>query len=400
MASYEDSVRWIQRWPGSLALEKRVPSIITYDRWQPRQVTGWGYLSEDPPYIDDNTTYVEWFRNYLDPALLRGRTPAELIPPLTTQEGVERYCEDYLRCLYCHIESQLSNDLTKPWATTAVQFLFSVPFQWGPDTIKIFRNTLVKAGFGSSPSHTLGVGVTEAEAIAFHAYNRFPEFKVEALGQVVLVVNTGESSSYGCLLRVFDDNREFVRLQHIHGVGGELGMLTIDTSFEALVYQRLKLAVGGPTSHGNYEDIAWQMARSTEFRIQKLAYDCEEGKDTTFFAVPLPGTSIYKEHEACGIANGEMRFAKEDLRKTFDLEVEKLLELLRFQLHAMEKSSPYSVVQILLDGEFGTIPYVVRKIKSAFVGYQIQVRVCPDPILAVACGLVEQRQWGLRSSGV
>ena len=82
---------------------------------------------------------------------------------------VEKWYEDYLRLLYRHIEFKLSPELLRtPWHNAKIEFIFSVPTTWKPPTVENFRALAERAGFGTAWSHTLTVGLTEAEAAAVH----------------------------------------------------------------------------------------------------------------------------------------------------------------------------------------------------------------------------------------
>jgi hypothetical protein len=81
----------------------------------------------------------------------------------------------------------------------------------------------------------------------------------------------------------------------------------------------------------------------------------------------------------------------EDLEKRFDVQVEQPLELLPSQLQEMQKLPGHRVVQMLLNGVFGNIPYVFDRIQSTFLDDGIQIGICPDPQLAVSRGVIQKQ---------
>jgi hypothetical protein len=292
--------------------------------------------------------------------------------------------------LYGHIEAKLSNELSQLWVTAAVQFLFTVPVDWLPDTIKRFRSIVFKAGFGGPPSHALEVGTTEAEAAVIHAYDCVPRWRKEALGKVLLVCDAGQFRTYVCLFRALDATRGFTQFEKLQvHTDAKLGFCNIDSSFEALVYQRLQLADKIGCLGIDIASVAWEMVKSREFLNQKLV--CGSADSLPLFVVPIPGLHQGYNNEKCDIRRGEMLFWTTDLEKFFDAQVEQLSELLRSQLQEMQKLSRSRVVQILLNGVFYNVPYVFNRIRSAFLDHGIQIGICPEPQLAVARGVIKKQ---------
>jgi hypothetical protein len=68
----------------------------------------------------------------------------------------------------------LKGELANRWEDANIEFIFSVPTTWKLPTIERFRSTIGRAGFGSSPSHKIEIGLTEAEAAAVHTARAFP----------------------------------------------------------------------------------------------------------------------------------------------------------------------------------------------------------------------------------
>lgn len=91
-----------------------------------------------------------------------------------TNESLSRYT-DYFRFLYRTIEARLRGELASRWEDAKIEFIFSVPTTWKPiPTVERFKKIIAAAGFGSSPSHTAAIGLTEAEAAAVHTARSMP----------------------------------------------------------------------------------------------------------------------------------------------------------------------------------------------------------------------------------
>jgi hypothetical protein len=73
----------------------------------------------------------------------------------------------------------LQAELSRRWEDANVEFIFSVPTAWKPQTVERFRSTFERAGFGRHQNHRADIGLTEAEAAAVHTARAFPTlFKV------------------------------------------------------------------------------------------------------------------------------------------------------------------------------------------------------------------------------
>lgn len=114
--------------------------------------------------------------------------------------------------------------------------------------------------------------------------------------------------------------------------------------------------------------------------------------------------------------------AREDLKSLFDRQVQKLIKLIDAQLQNMQQKHPTQPVvsaklklceavtdrlrqaHLVLSGGLGHSPYVQQQLRSRYAtggGHQnarnIQVRVAPDPQLAVCKGIVADRVRRLRA---
>lgn len=391
-------VKWIQKWPGrSQANENKVPTIVVYPCHN-SVPSSWGFQSETvtEQYADDKD-YKDWFKTHLDPARLAQAQKKDPEGSPRSVEEVEKYSTDYLRLLYRHIESKLASDIQgATWEHASIEFIFSVPTTWKPEVVEKFRYVVKKAGFGSWPSHQVDIGLTEAEAAAVHT-------SVEASGifkerDVLLVCDAGGGTTDLSVLRATDTTGESLSLEQLDVVYGDtIGSAAIDDGFEKLVRARLEKADQAHSLGISPEEAAWKMMKSKDFQNTK----CEHGSpdDTPIFSVPIPGlNSKYVNHSAA-IENGEMRFSRDDLRGLFGNQIQKLITLIDSQLYNMQKKFPNEqVAHLVLSGGLGHSPDVQQHLRAQYASrnghlnaQNMQVRIAPDPQLAVCKGIVADR---------
>jgi hypothetical protein len=163
-------VKCLQKWPGrAQAHENKVPTVLVYPIGNPTP-SSWGFLSETAvEQNSDNREHVDWFKTFLDPAQLERKQKTDPADAPRSMGEVKKWYEDYLRLLYRHIEFKLSSELSRTsWHDARIEFRFSVPTTWEPQTVQLFRSIAERAGFGQAPKHSTSIELTEAEAAAVH----------------------------------------------------------------------------------------------------------------------------------------------------------------------------------------------------------------------------------------
>ncbi|KAI4276552.1 MAG: hypothetical protein L6R38_005639 [Xanthoria sp. 2 TBL-2021] len=393
-----ESVRWIQKWPGrGQANENKVPTVLVYPNNQ-QKPSSWGFLSETVAEQNaPDKEYKDWFKTFLDPARLGQKQAEDPVYSPRSLEEVERLYEDYHRLLYKHIEFKLSVELSKiSWHSASVEFIFSVPTTWPPQIVEKYREIVQRAGFAQCKNHTLSIGLTEAEAAAVHT-------SLEASGifrekDILLVCDAGGGTTDLSVLEVSDTSTNALSLKQLDVVfGATIGSAAIDYDFEAYARSRLELANLTSPLPMSPEQVAWEMMKSRDFQNTK----CEHGgpDDAPVFSVPIPKLDPAYVNHTIGIECGEMKFTREELQRLFDKQVQKLVGLIDTQLQNMQKKHPgQQVNHLILAGGLGHSPYVQDRLRARFLkggghsnAANIQVRVAPDPQLAVCKGLVGDR---------
>jgi hypothetical protein len=360
----------------------------------------WGFAAEQrAEQTNPDREIVDWFKVYLDDGLLaamRERDPENT--PSSIAE-VETWFEDFLRQLYKHIEFRLGSELpvNKTWAGSLIEFIFSVPTTWPPPTVERFRSILSRAGYNQFPYHSISVGLTEAEAAAVSTSVEAPGMFREH--EIILVCDVGGGTTDLGVLSVENVGSAAISLKQLDVVQGRsIGSVKIDEAFEKLVLEKLQRADAVKPLGVEIEAAAWHMMKSREYQNAK----CDHGSpdDTIVFVVPVTDLSTDYVNEAHGISNGGMQFTQSELRTLFDVQVNRLFELIDKQLTRFQTKSPNAIIShLVLSGGLGNSAYVQSRLEKRYAfglstfpsARNIQVHVAPEPQLSVCKGIVMDR---------
>lgn len=319
-----------------------------------------------------------------------------------TQEEVDKWFEDFMRFLYHHIESKLSAELpsTKTWQSANIEFIFSVPTTWPPSgpTVEKFRRLVQQAGYGKYPTHSVSVGLTEAEAAAVAASIETPGLFQE--NDILMVCDAGGGTTDLSVLKVTGTYSGSLSLQQLDEVFGKnLGSTAIDRDFEDLVIERLESADRSLRLGIETLDAAWLMMKSSKFQNAKCDFGSPD--DTPMFSVPVPGLPTTYTNRQYSLENGEMTFKQSDLQVLFDNQINGLFTLIDDQLRRFEQKYPsLQIAHLILSGGLGNSAYVQSRLKAQyglgvstfFSAKYLQLHTAPEPQLVVCQGLVLDRK--------
>jgi len=355
-----ETVRWVQKWPGRFqANENKVPTVVVYPTGS-REPSSWGFLSETvAETTSDAKEYKEWFKTCLDPEKLRLKQQEDPDGAPENLQEVEKWYSDYLRKMYEYLAFKLGGELSGVnWEHARIEFIFSVPTTWAPiPTVENFKSIAKASGFGSQRSHSLVIGLTEAEAAAVHVSIEAPGIFRE--NDVLLVCDAGGGTTDLSVLRVTNTVNQAINLQQLDVVFGEtIGSAAIDYEFEQLVVQRLTLAHATNPIPIDPGDAAWEMMKSRDFQAVKCEYGAPD--DTPLFSIGIPRVpQTYTNSDPdVRIRNGEMTFEREDLQKLFDKQIAKLFKLIDSQLQQLFQKIPSAQVShLVLSGGLGNSVY-------------------------------------------
>ncbi|ORY19169.1 hypothetical protein BCR34DRAFT_472143 [Clohesyomyces aquaticus] len=396
-----ETVRWVQKWPGrGQANENKVPTVVVYPTGQ-SEPSSWGFLSETiTETTGEDRDYKEWFKTSLDPYKLGQKQAEDPEGAPSSLAEVQKWYEDYLRKMYEYLQFKLYAEISgSSWRDARIEFIFSVPTTWAPNpTVENFRAIIGRAGFGQHANHTVTIGLTEAEAAAVHVSTEAPGIFRER--DILLVCDAGGGTTDLSVLRVSRNVNQAIRLEQLDVVFGEtIGSAAIDYEFEKLVGARLHAAHQVSPLPVDPSDAAWEMMKSRDFQAVKCEYGSPD--DTPLFSIGIPRMPHTYNYPDARIKNGEMTFAREDLQKMFDKQINKLFKLVDTQLQSLYQKFPNEQVgHLILSGGLGNSAYVQQCLSNRYgptSGGQIpnarhiRVRIAPDPQLAVCKGLVADR---------
>jgi hypothetical protein len=335
--------------------------------------------------------YCDWFKTFLDPTVLAQAQAKDPRNSPTSQAAVDQWTEDYMRLLFQHIESKLSQELESvniPWSTANIEFVFSVPTTWSLTTVEKFKTIASRAGFASHPRHSLHIGLTEAEAAAVYVSVEAQVMFVE--NQVLLVCDAGGGTTDLSVMQVSGLYQELPVLKQLDVVNGRnIGSAQIDQAFEDLALSRLHQANQQQSLGIDLEDAAWMMMKSAQYQDAKCCYGSPDDID---FSVIVPGLDLAYSNEGVGIVNGSMKFTLADLQALFDSQITRLFDLIDSQMDNFDRKFPNDTIShLVLSGGLGNSAYVQSKMKKRYAmnfHTSLQVHVAPEPQLAVCKGLV------------
>jgi hypothetical protein len=365
------------------------------------QPTSWGFLSESAAETSaEDKDYKEWFKTSLDPSKLAQKQAEDPESAPSSLQEVEKWYEDYLRKMYEYLAFKLGSELAPgiEWETAKIEFIFSVPTTWPViPVVENFKRIVHRSGFGVHASHSVSIGLTEAEAAAVHVSTEAPGIFRER--DILLVCDAGGGTTDLSVLRVTNTVNQSISLQQLDVVFGEtIGSAAIDYEFEKLVARRLNAAHAISPLPILPEDAAWEMMKSRDFQAVKCEYGSPD--DTPLFSIGIPRaphtyTNLDPEVR---IKGGEMTFEREDLQTLFDKQIAKLCRLIDTQLQALYQKFPNEqVAHLVLSGGLGNSAYVQSRLRAHYAATklpnaaEVRVRVAPDPQLAVCKGLVVDR---------
>ncbi|KAF2818511.1 hypothetical protein CC86DRAFT_309073 [Ophiobolus disseminans] len=410
VATGSDNVRHIQRWPGRThANENKVPTLLVYPQGSSTP-SSWGFLAETAQETSGaGYESREWFKIMLDEHLLE-QMRQKAADPLSVPQihEVEKWYTDYFQHLYRTIEARLKGELASQWCDAKIEFIFSVPTTWKPiPTVERFRKIISRSGFGSSATHTVSIGLTEAEAAAVYTARSMPGIFKE--NELLFVCDVGGGTTDLAVFRVKSATGGSLELAQVDVVfGATIGAAQLDSLYENTVLQRLQHAdQAQPMGLADLNQTAWEMRISKEYQNAKCDYGSEESiADTATFVVSVPKLDRRYQNPQHGIGNGDMHFQRDDLKGFFDAQISKLFDMLDKQFTRIHQSHPGErIAHLVLSGGLGNSAYVQSCLRNRYSpgssshtnAHDIQIRIAPDPQLVVCKGNVADRVQKLKT---
>lgn len=155
-------------------------------------------------------------------------------------------------------------------------------------------------------------------------------------------------------------------------IGDEIGSSEIDTAFEAVATQRLLLIHN--TLRRSPSEVAWEMTRKY-FQHHKEEFGTEDSMRRDRKAIVVPGLSDTFDSPQAGIENGKMIFSIRDFAALFDTQLNKIFDIVDFQVGQMERvANQHEVTHFILSGGLGSSEYVKTRLRERYITPRVPMR--------------------------
>jgi hypothetical protein len=370
----------ITEWPGAGSYTKqKIPTVLYYDQYQ--KVVGWGPDIADAlaptGYPKPGVQKVEWFKLQL---MLSGNTYIDPInlPPLPPGKSEIDVAADYLFKLRQAMRSALQKTLGDVFSREErnIRYYLTVPAIWNDAGKAATRAAAIQAGFLRDENDNRLTLVSEPEAAAlFCSKTGLLNLKVH---DALLIVDCGGGTVDLIAYEVEDEN-PFTVAECTAGSGDSCGSTALNRNFSNILrtkIRKMKLPDGSKTAGRVYAKCIMDFENriKADFRNngQKWAVD----------------VGIEAEFPEAGIEEGYMTFTNEEILQCFEPVVNRILELVRNQIIAIQAQNR-TLQNILVVGGFGASEYLFQQIKL-HVPPQFQSKVVRpmDSVAAIVKGAV------------
>ncbi|UPK91940.1 hypothetical protein LCI18_002875 [Fusarium solani-melongenae] len=370
----------ITEWPGAGSYTKqKIPTVLYYDQYQ--KVVGWGPDIADAlaptGYPKPGVQKVEWFKLQL---MLSGNTYIDPInlPPLPPGKSEIDVAADYLFKLRQAMRSALQKTLGEVFNREErnIRYYLTVPAIWNDAGKAATRAAAIQAGFLRDENDNRLTLVSEPEAAAlFCSKTGLLNLKVH---DAVLIVDCGGGTVDLIAYEVEEEN-PFTVAECTAGSGDSCGSTALNRNFSNILrtkIRKMKLPDGSKTAGRVYAKCIMDFENriKADFRNngQKWAVD----------------VGIEAEFPEAGIEEGYMTFSNEEILQCFEPVVNRILELVRNQIIAIQAQNR-TLQNILVVGGFGASEYLFQQIKL-HVPPQFQSKVVRpmDSVAAIVKGAV------------
>ncbi|KAH6646859.1 hypothetical protein BKA67DRAFT_524869 [Truncatella angustata] len=370
----------ITEWPGAGSYTKqKIPTVLYYDQYQ--KVVGWGPDIADAlaptGYPKPGVQKVEWFKLQL---MLSGNTYIDPInlPPLPPGKSEIDVAADYLFKLRQAMRAALQKTLGEVFNREErnIRYYLTVPAIWNDAGKAATRAAAIQAGFLRDENDNRLTLVSEPEAAAlFCSKTGLLNLKVH---DALLIVDCGGGTVDLIAYEVEDEN-PFTVAECTAGSGDSCGSTALNRNFSNILrtkIRKMKLPDGSKTAGRVYAKCIMDFENriKADFRNngQKWAVD----------------VGIEAEFPEAGIEEGYMTFTNEEILQCFEPVVNRILELVRNQIIAIQAQNR-ALQNILVVGGFGASEYLFQQIKL-HVPPQFQSKVVRpmDSVAAIVKGAV------------
>ncbi|GIZ46674.1 hypothetical protein CKM354_000979200 [Cercospora kikuchii] len=370
----------IVEWPGAgTQTKQKIPTVLYYDQHQ--QVVGWGPdIAEalaPTGYPKPGVQKVEWFKLQL---MLSGNTYIDPInlPPLPPGKSEIDVAADYLFKLRQAMRNQLQKTLGEVFNREErnIKYFLTVPAIWNDAGKAATRAAAIQAGFLRDENDNRLTLISEPEAAAmFCSKTGLLNLKVH---DAVLIVDCG-GGTVDLIAYEVEEESPFTVAECTAGSGDSCGSTALNRNFSNILrakIRKMKLPDGSKTAGKVYAKCIMDFENriKADFRNngQKWAVD----------------VGIEAEFPEAGIEEGYMTFTNEEILQCFEPVVNRILELVRNQIIAIQAQNR-ALQNVLVVGGFGASEYLFQQIKL-HVPPQFQNKVVRpmDSVAAIVKGAV------------
>ena len=305
----------------------QIPTVLYYDQYQ--KVVGWGPDIADAlaptGYPKPGVQKVEWFKLQL---MLSGNTYIDPInlPPLPPGKSEIDVAADYLAKLRQAMRNQLQKTLGEVFQREErnIRYYLTVPAIWNDAGKAATRAAAIQAGFVRDVNDNRLTLITEPEAAAmFCSKTGLLDLKVH---DAVLIVDCG-GGTVDLIAYEVEEEQPFTVAECTAGSGDSCGSTALNRNFSNILrakIRKMKLPEGSKTAGKVYAKCIMDFENriKADFRNngQKWAVD----------------VGIEAEFPEAGIVEGYMTFTNEEILQCFEPVVNRILELVRNQIIAIQ----------------------------------------------------------------
>ncbi|KAL8781124.1 MAG: hypothetical protein Q9194_000543 [Teloschistes cf. exilis] len=370
----------ITEWPGAgNQTKQKIPTVLYYDQYQ--KVVGWGPDIADAlaptGYPKPGVQKVEWFKLQL---MLSGNTYIDPInlPPLPPGKSEIDVAADYLFKLRQAMRNQLQKTLGEVFNREErnIRYFLTVPAIWNDAGKAATRAAAIQAGFLRDENDNRLTLITEPEAAAmFCSKTGLLNLKIR---DAVLIVDCG-GGTVDLIAYEVEEETPFTVAECTAGSGDSCGSTALNRNFSNILrakIRKMKLPDGSKTAGKVYAKCIMDFENriKADFRNngQKWAVD----------------VGIEAEFPDAGIEEGYMTFTNEEILQCFEPVVNRILELVRNQIIAIQAQNRL-LQNVLVVGGFGASEYLFQQIRL-HVPPQFQSKVVRpmDSVAAIVKGAV------------
>ncbi|GAA5915261.1 hypothetical protein JCM6882_003386 [Rhodosporidiobolus microsporus] len=359
------SVRQILNWPGSYETFRKVPTCIAYYQPSPHAeavIVAWG-IEAKAMTVRSGFYKVEFFKLYLDPAVLRdGRLASSSpLPDLPCGKEPVDVVTDFLSCVWKYAKERITDEIGSVADLEAADVILTVPAAWDVAGTNLMRTAAIKAGMVQAARggdrnwrDRLRI-ITEPEAAAIHASTLSTLLNLRA-SQSFLICDAGGGTVDCAAYKLIGQLSQLEIAEQSARTGANCGSLFLDLRFEALVKSLLR-------NHPTHLDNASLLAFRHSFaECDKLMYRGQSDDDTLF---RFNCFNIEDAHDpSVGLEYGELCIPGHVLRRdVFDPIVQQVLDTIETQL---QKTPKRAVNALILVGGFAASEYLNSRVYEVF----------------------------------